>query len=531
MCGTTSSHTRSLAIIAGAVAVLAAPAPAMALTFAPAPGSPVDMSADVPEWGRGAPVVGDVNGDARADVVVPGEDGRLYVLRGDGTGRLRPPRESVVRGLGVAGATAGGDVNGDGRMDLLVAEQDDRVHVLLGGADGRLRPAPGSPLRLPVYRPFLGDVTGDGRPDLVADRWDGWLEVRTGRGDGRFTTPGLTSRPGDAMIAVADVTGDGRADALLTEGCPSRLWTLSGAATGQLSGAPPLPCQDAERPRDYGEPVLLTGDVDADGRLDAILTDAGWNRAAVRGGDGTGGFGPMSIPVAPGGDAAATADFDRDGRADVAVVRPTWGDIVILLGGLGPTLTRAPGASFDHGLHLGEEESPDGVASADLNRDGRPDLLTLGPWGQLAVLLNRGTPAPPPPPRGTARLVAPRGCLRARTTSVTVYGRQITQVVFDHDLGANGTPVTQVTPVPPPTPVTPVIPVAPTPVTPVRPVASAATSYVRELDAPNAPDGGFRLRVRTRGISRGRHHVGVQVTFSAPSHTRSRTLHATLRRC
>ena len=95
-----------------------------------------------------------------------------------------------------------------------------------------------------------------------------------------------------------------------------------------------------------------------------------------------------------------TAEFNHDGRADVAVASVTDSEVQVFLGkGDG---TFAPPASYDTGLVDGP------LAVADLNHDGNPDLVTLNQnSGFVTVLLGNGdgtfqSPANYPTPAGPA---------------------------------------------------------------------------------------------------------------------------------
>src|SRR5258706_467396 len=86
-----------------------------------------------------------------------------------------------------------GDVNGDGRADI-VAFGYDGVHVALGRTDGKFDLLPEAVLadfgyaagwRVESHVRLLGDVNGDRRADIVAFGYDG-VHVALGRADGKF---------------------------------------------------------------------------------------------------------------------------------------------------------------------------------------------------------------------------------------------------------------------------------------------------------------------------------------------------------
>jgi hypothetical protein len=80
---------------------------------------------------------------------------------------------------------------------------------------------------------------------------------------------------------------------------------------------------------------------------------------------------------------AVTADFNKDGNKDVAVVNATKGGVMIFVGDGKGNLT--------HTHNYRGATTPLSLASADLNGDGAPDLVVGGQNGNMAVLLNDGT--------------------------------------------------------------------------------------------------------------------------------------------
>ena len=123
-------------------------------------------------------------------------------------------------------------------------------------------------------------------------------------------------------------------------------------------------------------------DFNSDGRPDVVVlgADSSSGSLAVLLGDGTGGLAvagsviPVGVGSGPPGGLAA-ADFDSDGKPDVVVVGAPSGSG----GGYGSVLLGDGNGGFtptSPSLTIGEGPSPS-VVTADFNADGRRDLAVI----------------------------------------------------------------------------------------------------------------------------------------------------------
>ena len=204
--------------------------------------------------------VADVTGDGRGDLV-SARAGTAYVHPGRADGTFGSSVASFAGTLDSARFDGAGhqaidvaDVTGDGRADLVTLHSTGTAYVYPGRATGAFGSSVASfrgtmNAALPDGAGFepvgLGDVNGDGRADLVTAHTDGTTYVYLGQASGVFarrvdnfagTMPtSLFTGRGFEVIAVLDVTGDGRAD-LVTAKTEGDVWVYPGKPDGAFAG-------------------------------------------------------------------------------------------------------------------------------------------------------------------------------------------------------------------------------------------------------------------------------------------------------
>jgi hypothetical protein len=113
--------------------------------------------------------------------------------------------------------------------------------------------------------------------------------------------------------------------------------------------------------------AVVTADFNNDGRLDLATANAGGNTVSVSLGDGRGGFGAANHFAVGGGSphSLAAADFNKDGNLDLTT--DTQGRVAVLLGN-GDGTFRAPTNPYMTGYVLS-------VAVGDFNSDSNTDVV------------------------------------------------------------------------------------------------------------------------------------------------------------
>lgn len=397
--------------------------------------------------------VADFTGDAIPDVIAllftqTGEDRQPASLFcaavGDGTGGFNNPITYGAgwRAIGLAVA----DMNNDAYLDMATADMSrNTVSVVYNRGDGTFESDRRFDLGDKPGPAVLADFDQDGVQDVAAaNRDSNSISIMLGVGDGSFIAknPILLSASPQAL-AAGDLNKDGRDDLVVYLKQQYAVWVYLASDNGAFQSpsvcnllannqglAPQVMSMDLEDVNNDTYPDIIAGntkrdsvsvllnngtgkfedrvvtevdnyplavdvrDVNYDGNADLILvsasdpevsTDGAEPRVARWFGNGDGSFDEethLRFSTGAGPKALKVADVSGNGRPDAVTVH-TGNDCLYLSKGVSNT-------NFAAGTKLIIGESPVMVELADVNRDGKNDLICALNVGSVIVRFSRG---------------------------------------------------------------------------------------------------------------------------------------------
>jgi outer membrane protein assembly factor BamB len=248
------------------------------------------------------PIVVDVLGNSRPEVIIPTTDGGIYVLNGT-TGQLL---WSMDMFLSQSPSLAVGDINGDSQREMVLNTGYYTYAFTVGNS---------TPIWIHKWTshagsaPIIADINGDGKADVVVETTKAVTALNGADGTVLWQHT-MNTEVLSWACAVGDVSGDGQLEVVFTQGrdqiCAlhgtdgSLLWTYSGFETYNMGD---LSIGDFDGDRSYE--IVMSGQ----GSVTAINAEYGfidWHYSTPSG--------EVEIQQLP-----AIGDINNNGRLDIVV--------------------------------------------------------------------------------------------------------------------------------------------------------------------------------------------------------------------
>lgn len=356
--------------------------------------------------------IADIDLDGKNDLVVAFVSSVPIILRNNSTGMISFEPPVYATGTFSTSRLLTVDMDGDGKKDIVTLQFDSNPRFAIA----RNVSVPGTISFAPKWEapsmPYLlsdiqsGDLNGDGKPDIVITTI-GYVFVFLNTGTlnyFQFSAPITMSSPGiNGDINIVDLDGDGRLDIFHSkrDNDQHRLAVWINQTSGNdFEMAPRIEYVLTDNAPYNIVSNTLAADFDRDGRIDIATSFTGVPSPAVlfmRNESSPGAFQIGSIQTVPSSQLSPeelwAEDMDGDGLLDIAL---THASAPFRVGAMknvsvpGSILFEAP-VPFTEGTN----GTVDGIAVGDLDGDMKPEIVTTGAGsGNFLLIYKNKTDGP-----------------------------------------------------------------------------------------------------------------------------------------
>ena len=339
---------------------------------------------------------GDFDGDGKVDLLVSkGSDSIITILKNTSVpGSISFAPKQSFPGTGNSHENCAiGDIDGDGKLDFVIVNgtSSSTVSVFRNTSTvgnisfaAKINYLTGSK----PYSVAIGDLSGDGRPEIIVTN-NGSDSISVFR---NVSTPGNISFDAKTSfysgtnpfgVTVGDLDGDGKPDlAVTSQGSNSSLSVMRNTSTGDnISFAPKIDLAVLNNPF-----VVSIGDLDGDGKLDLAAASSNSNTVTViRNASTPGNIAFKSRTELAVGNypvSVSISDLDGDGKVDLATTNRSSNDISVI-----KSESTIGSFLFDNHLDYPVNAAPLQIAAADVDGDGRPDLIAANSGSDVISIL------------------------------------------------------------------------------------------------------------------------------------------------
>ncbi|HEY0725997.1 MAG TPA: VCBS repeat-containing protein, partial [Pyrinomonadaceae bacterium] len=298
-----------------------------------------------------------------------------------------------------------------GKPDLIVANlDDDLISVLLNTTA-----APTAAISFAAQQTsatgtnpvasIAADINRDGLPDLVvANHGDNTVSVLVNKTVPGATMPSFaaqqmfTLESSPSSIIATDINADGKIDLIAAHPTSGNVAVLLNTTAARA--AAPSFAYEQSFTAGSGAASVVAADVNSDGKVDLIVANSNEDDVSIllnatAPGSAAPSFSSSTFAAGSKPCAVTIVDVNGDGKPDPIVTNSSDGIVSVLLNGT------APGAvtpTFAGPTTFGVGANPCGIAAADINGDGLPDLIVANEGDNtVSVLVNTTVPGAPTP--------------------------------------------------------------------------------------------------------------------------------------
>ncbi|GAB3997854.1 hypothetical protein GCM10028807_43980 [Spirosoma daeguense] len=336
---------------------------------------------------------GDLNNDGNLDFVVVNSTGNTVSIRlGTGTGSFTtPPSSAELPAPSSAIGLAIGDIDNDGDLDILAAGST-AVNIYRNNGAASFSAPTALNIGASASSLSMGDVDGDGDLDFVVANSDisgtgSTASLRLNNGSGQFTTPAgggtITLGNGSVWVALHDLDGDGDLDLLGSNAFSNNLSIRLNDGNGQFTS----PASTPQVTVGTNPNVFAVGDIDNDGDLDVAVGNGGSNTASILKNNGNAQLTNVAtLSLGNQSQCVALGDVDSDGDLDLISANGLSNTLSVRLNdGLGNFTAPVTNPNPNVGGNF-----PVVVVLGDVDNDGDLDALTNNfTSNNVSTLLNQ----------------------------------------------------------------------------------------------------------------------------------------------
>ncbi len=328
----------------------------------------------------------DIDGDGKTDLLTADFTGQSFTVYKNQSSTTINFTNSVSFATGnYTTAVATGDINGDGKPDVVTgyfgtAEIRVFINTSTPGnfsfAAGVIFPIPQAPSKM-----VIADIDMDGKPDVAAAGNNSLFVMRNeSAGNTIAFSTGVPVPGGQYIVTAGDLTGDGKPE--LVGGSGSDLLVSVNTSTpGNISFDAPVTFSNG-----HEAASLVIADINGDQKPEIAAVNYYSTDINIFKNTGSGNAlslaAPQSFAVGHAGSDIDIADADGDTKPDIICTNSDYAVISVLRN------TSSSVISFDtHTDYATAGAFSTGLAVADFNNDGRPDLAGISNTSNIIFVL------------------------------------------------------------------------------------------------------------------------------------------------